>query len=146
MYEFGEAPKAKTDGFGRIITCFRGTEKEACTAYLNSNVAIIRGAMLHGQVDSFEFAVMEGSPKTLELASAEREMTINKQSLLILPTVGSRVTVEADGKLLRGVVTGHDSKDGKPIFDYQHDHVMPDGSVVKADKWAWLDQLIDMTF
>ena len=75
LYEFGEAPKAKTDGFGRIITCFRGTEEEACIAYLNSNVALIRGAMLHGQVDSFEFAIMEGSSKTLELASAERNMT-----------------------------------------------------------------------
>lgn len=68
------------------------------------------------------------------------------ESLLILPNIGSRVTVKADGKLLSGVVTGHDSKDGKPIFDYQHDHVMPDGSVVKADKWAWLEQLLDMTF
>lgn len=72
-------------------------------------------------------------------------MTIEKEFLSILPKIGSRVTVATDGRLLCGVVTGHDNKDGKPIFDYQHDHVMADGSVVKADKWAWLDQVTDIS-
>lgn len=70
LYEFGEAPVAKADGFGKIITCFRGTENEAQKAYLKTNVALVRGPSLHGQADAFEFAVMEGSNKTLKLASA----------------------------------------------------------------------------
>ena len=73
-------------------------------------------------------------------------MTMNNEVPLILPPIGAIITVMTDGKTLLGVVTGHDIKDGKPIFEYQYDHGMPDGSVVKADKWAWLEQLVDMTF
>ena len=74
LYEFGKAPEAKTDGFGRILTTFRGTEEEASRAFFNSNVALVRGPNLHGHTDSFEFAVMDGSPKTRELTFADRKM------------------------------------------------------------------------
>ena len=80
LYDFGKAPEAKTDGFGRILTTFRGTEKEACIAYLNSNVALVRGPSLQGQPDSFEFAVMDGSPRTRELTSAELKITIQPET------------------------------------------------------------------
>lgn len=65
---------------------------------------------------------------------------------LIMPPLEAIILVQTEGAMLRGVVTGHDTKDGKPIFEYQHDHVMPDGTVIKADKWAWLEQLVEMTF
>jgi hypothetical protein len=93
----------------------------------------------------------ELSPNTLTYqahASSSHEVVGSQ----FTPITGTRcpswvgVRLFPDGKTLLGVVTGHDSKDGKPIFEYQYDHGMPDGSVVKADKWAWLEQLVDMTF
>lgn len=65
---------------------------------------------------------------------------------VILPPIGARITLMAQGTMVRGVVTGHDSKDGKPVFEYQHDYAMPDGSIIKTYKWAWLEQLLDMDF
>ncbi len=70
----------------------------------------------------------------------------NFEILMIVPPIQSRITVETEGKTQEGVVTGHDTKDGRPVVEYRHDHRMPDGSIVKADKWAWLGQVIDMEF
>ncbi len=65
---------------------------------------------------------------------------------LLIPPLEAFILVETGGTLRRGVVTGHDTKDGKPIIMYQHDHVMPDESVIKAEKWAWLEQIVEMSF
>lgn len=59
-----------------------------------------------------------------------------------VPTIGQRVSVRGiDGAILVGDVTGHDTKDGKAIFEYEYDQ-LPDGSLVKLKKWGWPEQLL----
>ena len=58
-----------------------------------------------------------------------------------LPAVGSAVIVAAGGVVRRGVVTGHDTKDGAGIFDYVSEQGLP-GSVVKVAWWARPEQLV----
>lgn len=96
LYEFGEAPKAKADGFGRIITTFRGTETEARIAYMNTNVALVRGAPLSGQDGFFEFAVMAGSTQTSEPASIDRNMSKNMN--LVVDGVDAAGLFAGDGE------------------------------------------------
>lgn len=60
-----------------------------------------------------------------------------------VPAIGQHVSVRGiDGAILVGEVTGHDMKDGAPIFAYEYDHLLPDGSLVKHKKWAWPKQVL----
>lgn len=54
-----------------------------------------------------------------------------------LPEIGSQVKVNSAGSILIGVVTRHDSKDGKPNFHYAYDFKSVEGDVVRSDRWAW---------
>ncbi|MDN7570141.1 hypothetical protein BLA13014_03402 [Burkholderia aenigmatica] len=58
-----------------------------------------------------------------------------------LPEVGDPVEVNIHGELIKGVVTGHSTKDGKPVIDFEYNHVPSERSRV-AFKWAWLDQVV----
>jgi len=59
-----------------------------------------------------------------------------------LPTIASNVSVRLiEGVIVAGVVTGHGQKDGKLTFDFEYDHLTPDGRIFKESKWAWPEQV-----
>lgn len=79
-----------------------------------------------------------------ELAKA-KERNRGKTAFYFFPTIGSRVSVETTKGTEEGVVTRHDWKEGIPIFYYDQVTFL-EGAVVEKDKWAWLEQLLSMSF
>lgn len=64
-----------------------------------------------------------------------------------IPEIGSAVEIsqnDGSGSSVNGIVTGFDEKDRQTIVDYYYDHKMPDGTMAKGFKWAWLHQIISI--
>ncbi|MNG34421.1 hypothetical protein D3C84_1208980 [compost metagenome] len=57
LYGFGEAPKARADGFALFVTLAQGTEGEVNAKYLGQGVALVVGAAVYGAPGHHEYGV-----------------------------------------------------------------------------------------
>lgn len=57
MYRFGEAPKARAEGFECFVTITKGTEEEVIEQYRGKSVALVVGAALYGAPGQHEYGV-----------------------------------------------------------------------------------------
>lgn len=72
-------------------------------------------------------------------------MTTKEASPPPAPPIGTRVKVQSiDDTVHDGVVTEHDTKDGRPVFVYEYLHIFPSppGGSCMSSKWAWPEQVI----
>lgn len=57
LYGFGEALRARQDGFALFVTMARGTEDEVNAQYLGKGVALVVGAAVYGAPGHHEYGV-----------------------------------------------------------------------------------------
>lgn len=57
LYRFGDAPKARADGFGTFVTMAQGTESEVTAQFLGKNVALVVGAAVYCAPGHHEYGV-----------------------------------------------------------------------------------------
>ncbi|KZN20434.1 MULTISPECIES: hypothetical protein [Pseudomonas] len=57
LYRFGDAPKAREDGFALFVTLTQGTESEVNERYLGKGYALVVGAAVYGAPGHHEYGV-----------------------------------------------------------------------------------------